>query len=173
MGHILNWLDDLNGVIWVIYYTHGRTGHPPYQKWLPIHKFLHMYWHTQNWFPMCLQMVTSVTFMAIHSSWKKFKRFFNTGHIYHRLDDLTVIWVIYYTHGRTWPTVPERVTQPQVPPHVLAHAKLVTRVPVCGHFWNVYDHPFFMKKKFKRVFEYEPYITPIKWLNRCNISHSE
>jgi len=29
-------------------------------------------------------------------------------------------------------------TQPQVPPHVLPHEELVIRVPVSGHFYDVY-----------------------------------
>jgi len=29
------------------------------------------------------------------------------------------------------------------------HAKLVTRVPVSGHFCDVYGHPLFMKKNSK------------------------
>jgi len=50
------------------------------------------------------------------------------------------------------PTLPKLVTQPQVPPHVLAHAKLVTRVSVSGYLCDVYGHSLFMKKKFKILF---------------------
>jgi len=62
--------------------------------------------------------------------------FFNKNHILHRLDDL--IGVI---------TLPELVTQPQVPPYILAHAKPVTRVSKSGYLSDVYGHPPFMKKK--------------------------
>jgi len=61
--------------------------------------------------------------------------FFNNNHILHRLDDLTGVI-----------TLPELVTQPQVPPHILTHAKLVTRVSVSGYLCDVYGHPLFMKK---------------------------
>jgi len=59
-------------------------------------------------------------------------------------------------------------TQPQVPPHVLAHAKLVTHVFVSGYLGDIYGHPLFMKKILKAL-EYEPYITPVRWFNRCNM----
>ena len=47
------------------------------------------------------------------------------------------------------PTLSELVTQPHVPPHVLAHTKLITHVLVSGHFCFVYGHPLFMKKNSK------------------------
>ena len=96
--HILHQLNGLTGVIWVIYYTHGRTGHPPYQNWLPSRRFL----HTQK-------LVTRVSVSGylcdiydhLFFMKKNSKFFFNKGHILHRLDGLTsVIWVIYYTHGK-------------------------------------------------------------------------
>jgi len=62
--------------------------------------------------------------------------FFNKNHILHRLDCLTGVI-----------TLPELVTQPQVPPHILTHAKLVTRVFVSGYLFDVYGHSLFMKKK--------------------------
>jgi len=66
---------------------------------------------------------------------KKKSIFSNKNHILHRLDGLTGVI-----------TLPELVTQPQVPPHILAHAKLVTRVFVSGYLCDVYGHPLFMKK---------------------------
>ena len=62
-----------------------------------------------------------MTFMATHSSLKK-NLFFNKNHILHRLHGLTGVI-----------TLLELVTQPQVPPHILAHAKLVTRVSISGY----------------------------------------
>jgi len=93
------------------------------------------------------------------------------SHILHRLDDLVgVIWVILM--AELTPTLPELVTQPQVPPHVLTHAKLIIRVPTSDHFCacDVYGYSLFMKKNF---FEYGSYITPVRWFNRYNMDHSE
>jgi len=56
------------------------------------------------------------------------------------------------------------MTQPEVPPHILAHAKLVTCVFVNGYLCDVYGHPLLMKKILK-AFEYEPYIKPVRWFN--------
>ena len=53
------------------------------------------------------------------------KKTINKNHILHRLDDKY---------------------QSQVPPHILAHAKLVTRVSVNGYLCEVNGHPLFMKK---------------------------
>jgi len=44
------------------------------------------------------------------------------------------------------PTLSKLVTRPQVPPRILTHAKLVTRVSVSGYLCDVYGHPLFIKK---------------------------
>jgi len=66
------------------------------------------------------------------------------------------------------PTISKLVTQPQVPPHILTHAKLVTRVPVSGYLCDVYDHSLLMKEILK-TFDYGSYITPVRWFNRSNM----
>ena len=66
------------------------------------------------------------------------------------------------------PTLSKLVTQPQVPPHILTRTKLVTRVLVSGYLCDVYGHSLFMKKILK-AFEYGPYITLVRWFNRCNM----
>jgi len=73
--------------------------------------------------------------MFIHSSLKKII-FFNKNHILHRLDGLTDVI-----------TLLELVTQPQVPPHILAYAKLVIRVSVSGYLCDVYDPLTLYEKK--------------------------
>jgi len=80
--------------------------------------------------------------------------FFNMGHIFHRCN----MGHILYPWQNWTPTLPKLFTQPHFSPHVLAHAKLVTRVLVSGYFCDVYGHPFFMKK-IQKVFEYGSYYT--------------
>ena len=67
---------------------------------------------------------------------KKKTIFFNKKHILHRLYGLTNVIIL-----------PELVTQPHVPPHILTHAKLVTHVSVSGYLCNVYDPPTIYEKK--------------------------
>jgi len=55
--------------------------------------------------------------------------FFNKNHILHWLNVLTDVI-----------TLLELVTQPQVPPHILTHAKLVTRVFVSGYLCDNVTH---------------------------------
>jgi len=62
--------------------------------------------------------------------------------------------------------LPELVTQPQVLPHVVAHAKLITCVPVSGYLCDVYGHPLFMKILKKN--RYGLYITPVRLFNQLD-----
>jgi len=41
---------------------------------------------------------------------------------------------------------PTKTIKPHVPPHILTHAKLATRVYVSGYLCDVYGHSLFMKK---------------------------
>ena len=92
MGDILHQLDGLTSVIWVIYYSNGRTRHLPYQNWLPTLSELVV---TQSQVPphvlIHTKLITCVPingYLCVydHSLFMKiFKKFLNMGHILHGL----------------------------------------------------------------------------------------
>ena len=70
--------------------THGRTGHPPYQNWLPNHRFLHMYVLAHEKMVTCVLVSGHFYDVYGHPQFmKKFKKFLNMGHILHPWQNLT------------------------------------------------------------------------------------
>jgi len=95
MGHILHQFDDLTGVIWVIYYTHGRTGHPLTRTGFPATGSSTCTGTRKTCYPFVCKwlLIWRLWPPTLHE--KKFKFFFNMRHILHWLDSLTgVICVI-------------------------------------------------------------------------------
>jgi len=119
MGRILHWLDGLTSVIWAIYYSHPtRAGYPTTSSGT-----------RKTGYPCACKWLLLWRLWPPTLDEKNSK----SCHILHPWQN----WI---------PTLPELVTQPQVPPPVLAHAKLATRVSVSGYLCDVYGHPLFMKK---------------------------
>ena len=89
-AHILHRLDGLTGVIWAIYYSHPtRTGYPTIGSGTRTRKTDY-------------RVLVSGYFCDVYGHPLFMKKNSKSCHILHRLDGLTgVIWVIYYTHGKT------------------------------------------------------------------------
>jgi len=100
-----------------------------YNIWLVAHARLITHvsvsgYSTQNWLSVCVSGYLCDVY----------------GHPLFMKKIIFLIRIIYYIG------YPTRTTQPHVPPHILAHAKLVIYVSISGYLCDIYGHPLFMKK---------------------------